>query len=40
MRANPVNRYPAFPLAVAGAYNLPADVVVDLLGHRLKGLQE
>ena len=40
MLANPVNEYPSFPLAVAEAYNLPADVVIELLDHRLKGLQE
>jgi DNA-binding PadR family transcriptional regulator len=40
MLANPVNEYPSFPLAVAEAYNLPVDVVVELLDHRLKGLQE
>ena len=36
MLANPVNEYPSFPLAVAEAYNLPADVVVELLDRRLE----
>ena len=40
MLANPVNEYPAFPLAVSEAYNLPAGVVIELLDHRLKGLQQ
>lgn len=40
MLANPVNEYPSFPLAVAEAYNLPADVVVELLDRRLQSLQE
>ncbi len=39
MLANPVNEYPSFPLAVSGAYNLPAGVVVELLDRRLKGLE-
>jgi DNA-binding PadR family transcriptional regulator len=39
MLATPVNEYPAFPLAVSEAYNLPAGVVVELLGQRLNELQ-
>jgi DNA-binding PadR family transcriptional regulator len=38
--AEPVNEYPSFPLAVAEAHNLPADVVVELLTRRLASLQE
>jgi DNA-binding PadR family transcriptional regulator len=37
--ATPVNEYPAFPLAVSEAYNLPAAVVVELLDRRLGELQ-
>lgn len=40
MLASPVNEYPAFPLAVAEAYNLPAGVVIELLDRRLALLQE
>lgn len=40
MLARPVNEYPAFPLAVSEAYNLPAGVVVELLDRRLADLQE
>lgn len=40
MLAEPVNEYPSFPLAVAEAYNLPAALVVELLGRRLALLQE
>jgi DNA-binding PadR family transcriptional regulator len=32
--------YPAFPLAVSQAHNLPADVVVEALDQRLAGLRE
>jgi DNA-binding PadR family transcriptional regulator len=39
MLASPVNEYPAFPLAVSEAYNLPAVVVVELLGRRLNELE-
>ena len=39
MLSTPVNEYPAFPLAVSEAYNLPAGVVLDLLDQRLNGLQ-
>ncbi|MET4093134.1 PadR family transcriptional regulator [Arthrobacter sp. UYCu712] len=40
MLASPVNEYPAFPLAISEAYNLPAGVVIDLLDRRLQALQE
>ena len=40
MLASPVNEYPSFPLAVSEAYNLPSGVVIELLGRRLKDLQE
>ena len=40
MLSSPVNEYPAFPLAVSEAYNLPAGVVTELLNRRLKGLTE
>ena len=40
MLAAPVNEYPAFPLAISEAYNLPAGVVVELLDGRLQALQE
>ncbi|MDQ0819926.1 DNA-binding PadR family transcriptional regulator [Arthrobacter sp. V4I6] len=39
MLATPVNEYPAFPLAVSEAYNLPAGVVIDLLDQRLNELE-
>ncbi|MCU1540142.1 MAG: PadR family transcriptional regulator, partial [Arthrobacter sp.] len=39
MLATPVNEYPAFPLAVSEAYNLPAGVVIELLDQRLNGLE-
>jgi DNA-binding PadR family transcriptional regulator len=39
MLSSPVNEYPAFPLAVSEAYNLPAAVVVELLDQRLIELQ-
>ncbi|MGY2745406.1 PadR family transcriptional regulator [Arthrobacter sp. UYCu723] len=39
MLAKPVNEYPSFPLAISEAYNLPAGVVVELLGLRLADLQ-
>jgi DNA-binding PadR family transcriptional regulator len=39
MLAVPVNEYPAFPLAVSEAYNLPSGVVVELLGRRLSELE-
>jgi DNA-binding PadR family transcriptional regulator len=38
MLATPVNEYPAFPLAVSEAYNLPAGVVTELLEQRLSDL--
>ena len=38
MLAVPVPEYPGFPLAVAEAHNLPADVVVGLLDQRLAAL--
>jgi DNA-binding PadR family transcriptional regulator len=38
MLAIPVNEYPAFPLAVSEAYNLPAGVVSELLDQRLSDL--
>ena len=40
MLAAPVNEYPAFPLAISEAYNLPAGVVVELLDRRLQALEE
>lgn len=40
MLAEPANEYPTFPLAVAEAYNLPPDVVLELLDHRLLLLQD
>lgn len=33
--ATPVNEYPSFPQALGEAHNLPADVVLELLGTRL-----
>ena len=39
MLAVPANEYPAFPLAVSEAYNLPSGVVVELLGRRLSELE-
>ena len=39
MLAAPANEYPAFPLAVSEAYNLPAGVVVELLDQRLNELE-
>ena len=40
MLAEPVNEYPAFPLAVSEAYNLPVADVLALLDRRLELLQE
>ncbi len=40
MLASPANEYPAFPLAVSEAYNLPAGVVIELLDRRREVLQE
>ncbi|WP_427172132.1 PadR family transcriptional regulator [Arthrobacter sp. 92] len=40
MLANPVNEYPAFPLAVSEAYNLPPAVVLELLDRRVAHQQE
>lgn len=40
MLATAAYEYPAFPLAVAEAHNLPAGVVIELLELRLAGLQE
>ncbi|WP_349899307.1 PadR family transcriptional regulator [Parafrigoribacterium soli] len=35
MLATPVNEYPAFPLAIGEAHNLPLDIVIELLDTRL-----
>ncbi len=40
MLASPVNEYPAFPLAISEAYNLPSGRVIELLDRRLQALQE
>jgi len=39
MLASPVNEYPAFPLAIGEAHNLPKMTVLELLGRRLLGLR-
>ncbi|WP_245413346.1 PadR family transcriptional regulator [Arthrobacter celericrescens] len=40
MLSDAVNEYPVFPHAIAGAHNLPSDVVLELLDTRLGALEE
>lgn len=40
MLATPADEYPSFPQAIAEAHNLPADVVLELLGQRTQRIRE